>query len=315
MRKLVEQDKIFSMLLSLTWSSASIHTDLAKYKMPMVGGWAYSQTEWQDPWMFPTHMSMLNEAFAGASWVRDVIKPKKFGLICLNSPEMQQACANVNAVLSKAGAKMVKKVDVSLSDTDMSPAVLAFRQAQPDHIIHYAINPAPIAKFMVDAAQQGYYPPKGMSGNHLAAEVLGQLFGQLPVGRYWTNTTYKLWGTDFSAVINKYAPSNQGLNHHIVQAGYVGTEIFAQAAKMAGPNLTRGGLIAALNSQTWQASPSLGQKFMWNASGRNGGNNDAGNKREYMYKYTNTNTTANPDGSPSGFLPDTSKFVIWADAR
>jgi Recombinase len=41
----------------------------------------------------------------------------------------------------------------------------------------------------VSAQQQGYYPPKGISGNHLAAEVLGSLFGQWPVGRYWTNTT------------------------------------------------------------------------------------------------------------------------------
>ena len=30
-----------------------------------------------------------------------------------------------------------------------------------------------------------------------------------------------------------------------------------------------------------------------------------------MYKYTSSNTVANPDGSPSGFVPDPDQFVIY----
>jgi hypothetical protein len=60
-------------------------------------------------------------------------------------------------------------------------------------------TPATMAKFRVEAAQQGYQPSKGISGNHLAAEVLGSILGQWPVGRYWTNTIYKLWGPEFMA--------------------------------------------------------------------------------------------------------------------
>ena len=53
--------------------------------------------------MFPTHMSMYHEAHNGAIWARDVVKPKTYGLICLNSPEMQKACQNVRDVLDAAG--------------------------------------------------------------------------------------------------------------------------------------------------------------------------------------------------------------------
>jgi hypothetical protein len=120
----------------------------------------------------------------------------------------------------------------------MLPYVLAFRAANPEHIIHYVINPATMAKFMVEAAQQGYYPPLGISGNHLGAEVLGSIFGKWPAGRYWTNTTYKLWGTEFMATMDKYARGNRGTNHHIVQAGYMAANIFAEAAKAVGPDLT-----------------------------------------------------------------------------
>ena len=48
--------------------TASIHDDLKQYHLPYVGAWAYSQTEWQDPFMFPTHMSMIHEAMSGAHW-------------------------------------------------------------------------------------------------------------------------------------------------------------------------------------------------------------------------------------------------------
>ncbi len=221
-KKLVGQDKIFSLITGYDWATASIHEDLDQYKLPYIGSWAYSQTEWQDPYMFPTHMSMVHEATANANWVRNTIRPKTYGLICLTSPEMQLACGQAQKVLDAAGLTMVKKLDVGISVTSMSAQILAMRVANPDHVLHYVINPATMAKFMLEATQQGYYPPMGISGNHLAAEVLGSLFGKHPEGRYWTNTTYKLWGSEFMATMSKYARGNKGTNHHIVQAGYVG---------------------------------------------------------------------------------------------
>ncbi len=313
-KKLAGQDKIFSLTSAVSWATASIHDDLKQYKLPYIGAWAYSQTEWQDPYMFPTHMSMIHEAMAGANWAKNVIKPKTYGLVCLTSPEMQLACQEVQKIMDASGAKLVKKADVSISETSMSSQVLAMRAANPDHIIHYVINPATMAKFMVEAAQQNYYPPKGISGNHLAAEVLGSIFGKHPTNRYWTNTTYKLWGPEFMATMNKYARGNRGTNHHIVQAGYVAMNVFAQAAKETGPNLTRERMMATLGNGTiWKADASLDQKFQYINSERTGNNwnKEQGQGREFIYKYTSTNTVSNPDGSPSGFAPDTDQFVIY----
>jgi ABC-type branched-subunit amino acid transport system substrate-binding protein len=312
-KRLVGQDHIFSLVSAVDWATASIHDDLKQFGMPYVGAWAYSQTEWQDPFMFPTHMSMIHEAMAGAHWAANVVKPKTYGLICLTSPEMQLACNEVAKVLDASGSKLVKRADVSISETSMSAYVLAMRAANPDHIVHYVINPATMAKFMVEAQQQGYYPPKGISGNHLAGEVLGSIFGQWPVGRYWTNTTYKLWGPEFIATMNKYARANSGGNHHIVQAGYVGINIFAMAAKEVGPNLTRQRLMAQLgNGTVWKSDASLDQRFAYVPAERTGDSwdHDMGQGREFMYKMESTNTTANPDGSPNGFQPDPDQFVI-----
>ncbi len=316
LKKLVNQDKIFSLVSSIDWATASLHDDLAQHKLPYVGSWAYSQTEWQDPYMFPTHMSMIHEAMAGANWVRDVIKPKTFGLLCLTSPEMQLACDQVRKILEASGSKMVKKVDVAISETSMSSQVLAMRAANPEHVIHYVINAATLIKFMVESRTQNYYPPKGVSGNHLVAEALGSFIGEWPANRYWNNTTYKLWGPEFMAVMNKYARANSGMNHHIVQAAYVGVNMFAQAAKQVGPNLTRERLMSALTNNSWKTDASLDQKFSYGPAERGGnhGNQtwspEQGQGREFMYKYTGANTTSKPDGSPSGWEPDRDKFVI-----
>ncbi|WP_245541714.1 ABC transporter substrate-binding protein [Sporichthya polymorpha] len=318
LKKLAGQDKIFALLSYSSWASASIHSDLAQYKLPAVGTWAYSQTEWQDPYMFPTHMSMIHEAMANAHWVKNVIQPKTYGLVCLTSPEMQLSCNEVQRVLDASGSKMVKKLDVAITETSMSAQILSLRAAQPEHVVHYVINPATMAKFMVEATQQNYYPPKGISGNHLAAEVLGSLFGKHPVNRYWTNTTYKLWGPEFMATMAKYARGNKGLNHHIVQANYVGSLIFERAAKAVGPNLTRERLMAQLgNGDVYASDASLDQRFSWSKAERGGSydnqtwSKEMGQGREYMYKYTSTNTVADPNGAPSGFQPDPDQFVIY----
>jgi ABC-type branched-subunit amino acid transport system substrate-binding protein len=320
LKKLAGDDKVFALLSYSSWASASVHSDLAQYKLPAVGTWAYSQTEWQDPYMFPTHMSMIHEAMANANWVRNVIKPKTYGLVCLTSPEMQLSCDAVRKVLDAAGSKLVKKVDVGISETSMSAQILSLRAAAPDHVIHYVINPATMAKFMVEATQQNYYPPKGISGNHLAAEVLGSLFGKHPVGRYWTNTTYKLWGPEFMATMSKYARGNRGLNHHIVQANYVGSLIFERAAKAVGPNLTRERLMAQLgNGDVYEADASLDQRFSYSKAERGGDQEhqswspEMGQGHEYMYKYTSTNTVSDPNGTPSGFAPDPDQFEIYTN--
>lgn len=152
-----------------------------------------------------------------------------------------------------------------------------------------------------------------MSGNHLAAEVLGSVWGKFAAGRYWTNTTYKLWGAEFIATMNRYARGNKGANHHIVQAGYVGVNLLAQAAKAVGPNLTREALMDQLrNGEVWRSDASLDQKFSYRPSERadTGWSRDLGQGREFMYKYVGPNTVANPDGSSSGFIPDPDQFVI-----
>jgi hypothetical protein len=57
----------------------------------------------------------------------------------------------------------------------------------------------------------------------------------------------------------------------------------------------------------------MDQKFSYVASERTGDNwnHEYGQGREFIYRMDSTNTAANPDGSPSGWVPDPKQFVIY----
>ncbi|MEW6477634.1 MAG: ABC transporter substrate-binding protein, partial [Actinomycetota bacterium] len=310
-KKLVEQDKIFAFLGGLTFNSGLIQPDIERDKVPALAPGSLYRSEWENPWSFAIHMGMEHEAHAGGQWVIDVLKPKKIGLLCLNNAEMQATCDASTALMKKHGIQVVHRVTTSAETPDMSGDVLAMRAANPDHIIHYTTHPAATARFMLDASQQDYWPPKGISGNHMAGEFAGSLIGNYPAKHgYWTNTTYKLWGPELVSWSRKYVPDQEGLHNHVMQGQWWSTNVFFDVLKKMGPNVTREGLKRALETGEYATGPGLDQKFMWSPQGRNA--KGTGARREFMYKAVHSDWAATKDAAatPSGLIPDPTKFVI-----
>ncbi len=297
-RKLVEQDQIFSFITSITWGTGEVHGDLERDQVPWVGSWGFYTSEHRDPWMFPVHLASIHEAHTNAQWVRDNIQPETVGVLYLNSPEQHLALAAMKEVLDPAGIEVVREIPQEIATADESGNVLSMRGADPDHIIHFSWPP-PIVKFMVDAAAQGYWPTQGMSGNHFLGEVIGDLVGDWPLQSMWTISSYEIWGDEYLAVVDKYAPQMRERHHHITQSGFIGVQVFADAAEAVGPNLTRDELMSVLESREWDAGPGLGQSFLWSP-----GNHD--NIRcEYMFKYNSSET-----GSYQVYVPDPQQYEV-----
>lgn len=309
-KKLVEQSKVFALWGGCTFTENEIAVQVTRDQVPWFSSCSLYQVQWDSPWVFPIHMSMQHEATAGGKWVRDILKPKTFGLICLRVPEMQEACDTAAKVLQDAGAKMVHRVNVELSNPDMSGDVLAMRTANPDHILHYTTNPAYAGKFMIEAAQQNYWPPKGISGNHMAYTGLGDLLGQFPARGYWTNTTYLLWGPEFSAWMKRYVPGWADNLNHVQQGQWWQSLALMEKIKALGPNLTRARIKASMESEElWQTPLGLGQKFTWAPAQRSAPG--TGNATEYMYKYQSSDTYQRGDkAAPPGLVPDPDRFKI-----
>jgi ABC-type branched-subunit amino acid transport system substrate-binding protein len=292
-RKLTEEDKIFSLFTSVTWGSGEASGDLARAKIPWIGSWGFYTAEWKDPWMFPIHMASQHEAHGAALYARDVLKPKTVGILYLNSPEQLQAKKNIHEVLDPAGIKVVRELSQEIDTPDESSNVLNMRAGNPDHILAFSWPP-PVTKFIVDAAQQNYWPPKGLNSNHYAIEAIQELIGDFPKKGLYTITNFKVWSdnAEYLAIMRKYAPQLMKKHHHKTQGAYVAARTFAEAAKQIGPELTRAKIVQKLESQPWDAGPGLGVQFYWKA-----GNHDTA-RCEFMWKYT-----ANPTGSQRVWEP------------
>ena len=94
---------------------------------------------------------------------------------------------------------------------------------------------------------------------------MGRLIGDWATQGMYSITSYKLWGAgdEYQAIMDKYAPQMKKMHHHQTQSGYVGVKIAADAAKAAGPNLTRDWIMRALRIRRWDFGPGLGQSVLW----------------------------------------------------
>ena len=304
-RKLIDEAKIFSFITSVTWGTGEVHGDLARDKIPWIGSWGFYTSEWKDPWMFPLHLSTVTEARNTAIWVRDIIKPKTVGILYLNTPEQQLAKKSMHEILDPAGIKTVREIPQEIDTPDESSNVFSMRAANPDHILHISWPP-PMIKFIVDSANQGYWPPTGLSGNHLIGEQIGRLVGEWPKKGMYSITSYKLWGSgdEYQAIMDKYAPQMKKLHHHQTQEGYIGVKVAAEAMKVNGPKLTRDSIIKTLESRKWDFGPGIGQSVLWAP-----GNHDT-MRCEYMMQYNSPDT-----GSYKVFIPEPRKSYVCDDGK
>ncbi|HEY4410808.1 MAG TPA: ABC transporter substrate-binding protein [Acidimicrobiia bacterium] len=299
--KLVHEQKVFSLVTSMTFGSGEVHGDLARDRIPWVGDIGWYGSSWTDPWMIPMYFSAVADGSAIAQWVSAVIKPQRVGILYLNTPEMKAAKDEITRVLKTKNINVVKAISQELDTADESPAVLQFRSANVDHIIHVSWPP-PVVKFMIDAAQQGFYPEKGMSGNHFVAEAVPELIGKWPLNRYWNSSAYQVWGPEYEAIMKKYAPGLSTLHHHNTQTAYIAMRLFKEAAEEVGPNLTRDALMKAFESHPWDAGPGLAQTFLWKP-----GLHDT-LRCNYMFKYTSME-----EGSGKVWTPDPTQFKSCGD--
>lgn len=263
-RKLVDEDQVFAFITSITWGTGELHQDLARDQVPWFGSWGFFTSEWRDPWMFPAHMATIHEATANSIWVRDKLQPESVGIIYLNIPEDRLAVDAMRDVYDPAGIEVVLEQPIEIETPDHTPAVIEMQAANPDHVIHFAWA-APMAGWMIAAEQQGYWPPLGISGNHFAAEALGEFVGDWPLKGMWTITTFKVWNdnTEYIAALEKYNPDQLLKIHHITQSGYAGARIFIETAKQVGPDITRENMMEAWEAQPWDAGPGMGITFAW----------------------------------------------------
>jgi branched-chain amino acid transport system substrate-binding protein len=298
------KSQVFAFVPSESFITDTIHDTLAKDKVPWMS-WGWFKSEYTDPYMFPCHANGMKEARNLAKWVAETLHPQTVGIMYLNVTEDIAAKDEAARTLQQYGVKVVQTVGQEWDSPDESQHVLAMRVANPDHIMSFSW-PAPVAKFFHDAGGQNWAPKLGFSGNHLTADPgYGPIFSDYIKGKLTTITSWVAPGaqnepagtSDLSglklmrAVANRYAGDNlvgfkfrYAMGHHITQSAFACTKIFADTARQLGPNLTRAGLISALESGSYDTG--MGVTLRWPHGAH--GQDPYPFSREYMYQWVGT---------------------------
>ena len=280
-RKLVQEQKVFALVTSMTFGSGEVHGDLARDRIPWIGDIGWYGSSWTDPWMVPMYFSAVNDASAVAQWLVKSVHPKNVGILFLNTPEMKLARDEMTRVLTANGIKVGLSIAQELDTADESGNVLQMRSAGVDHIAHFSWPP-PVAKFLIDSAQQGFWPEKGISGNHMVIEAIPGIVGSWPLNRWWSSSSYHVWGSRVrghhqevrAEPLDPPPPQHPDRLHRAAppQAGGGGSR----------PQPHPGRPDEAVESHPWDAGPDLGQSFTWKPNAHDT------LRCEYMFKYSST---------------------------
>jgi branched-chain amino acid transport system substrate-binding protein len=152
--------------------------------------------------------------------------------------------------LKSRGMQPAAEASYVPSDVDISAQVVALRQADPDVVI-LGVIPKHGALFMKEAQRLGW-KCKVVGHNTMADPVVIDLAGAEALEGVYVNLMTAVDGMDKPAVkqaneiLAKYYPSTKP--GYYPYLGMAGALIVVEAAKRAGPDLTRAKLITALES-------------------------------------------------------------------
>jgi branched-chain amino acid transport system substrate-binding protein len=196
----------------------------------------------------------------------------------------KEGLAAVTSEIQKlGGAQMVGSASYELTDLDMSTQVQNLQQQNPDAVITFAL-PQSLALYLTAAAKAGFHTQVLSTSIALVPKLLKAL------GPLAEQTYFDAWLPDpssnlkqivfYRSVISKYANTKTAPVGPVTLVGVTAAQILVQALRQAGPNLSRDGLIKALEKiHNWSGSPALNLTF---GSGKHNGPEGA-----YMAEWAN----------------------------
>ena len=242
-----------------SFSTGTIQEYVKAQKIPFIGSYGLYLEEYKNDnrYSFPTQVPVFDIARLFGKFLIEEVKPKSVGISYLNIEAAQECMKGLESYLSKAGVPVVAKVSNEFDEPDLTPQVLKMRQANPD-IVAFCNDPLNNAKFVgVAARSQRYKPPKGWIGGWPTVPEFGKIVGDWGIGHYGfssvcyheapecdANPDVKL----FKAQMARHYPGEMERMHYYGQNLWCGAKMIVEALKLAGPNLTREGLLTALDS-------------------------------------------------------------------
>ncbi|HVW35243.1 MAG TPA: ABC transporter substrate-binding protein, partial [Acidimicrobiia bacterium] len=252
LRKLANDDKVFSMGPSLDFNLDTVQPFLAQQKLPWIGDSGLYPAEYTSPWMFPSQIPGPDVGALIGTFSGRTLGAKTVGVSYLNDVAGPDCTERVKEVGKTVGYTVTATAQNSQTQGDLTQQVLTIQAAHPDAVV-FCNDPVNTVKFVQAAGRVNYRPPKGWVAGFVAADDVPQAMGAAGVGLYGF-TSFDFYGSDtpgirqFRQITEHYYPSI--FHHFYTQAAYAGAEALAAAIRQAGPRLTRTGLVAAMKTMS-----------------------------------------------------------------
>lgn len=254
-RRLVQQDQVFALVggCGSPTSAAILQFIASQPEVPYLFPWA-GMTELTEPVkknvfaLLPSYVFQV-DALLPYTIQKASPKPKTAGILMMNVPGAEDMRKAARQVLAAQGVQLVYDELFEVNTPDYTPYILQLKSKAPDLVL-FGDSAAGAAKMFLTMKRQGWRPPTGFGVATLTAEQFLD-----PVGDYADN-----WLTAAGMVVPPNAPEAKECNdalkasypdqkpNHFTMFGCLAAKITVDAMNRAGRNLTRAGLIAALEN-------------------------------------------------------------------
>ncbi len=251
-KKLVEQDKVFALVGTLGTPGVVATVDyIVERQVPSVyQGTGVSVLAFPPKrYFFPVQPNYISEGRIIAQYVVENLNLKRVAVACEQTDIGSEGLRGVRDQLTQYGMEPVAVVNFGAADVDFSSQVLKLIQAKPEAVIVYSTI-KPCAGLLKQAATMG------LAAQFLTTYVnadpiqMPNLAGEACIGLIAPGWVPVL-GTDPDSVkyLEIYQRSFPGeVPSAYAAAGFIACEVFCEALKRAGRDVTREGLIDALET-------------------------------------------------------------------
>lgn len=256
-KKLVEQDKVFAILAPQGTAPILATVDyLLESKVPLLFPFQGADVLSGKRLIFTSFTLYPLQSKLMVDYLVEKRKMTKFASIYQDDEYGKSFLRGFEGNLDRYKLKLVAAESVKRGAIDLSAQVAKVRQAKPDAVF-LILTPGPGAQVLKEAAKVGWKDSVLVSSGPLTDEnfiILGAGVGEGVEGlSLWPDPVHSEQPAikKYREILEKYAPGNKPNRYSLF--GYFYAMLFTEGVKRAGKDLTREGLIKALEGiKNWE---------------------------------------------------------------
>lgn len=251
-KKLVEQDNVFAIVAPVGTSTLTAVRDYLRRNGVPVVAYLNGATKFSnpvDPLLFAGLMTYEREARILVKYAAESLHLRKLGVFYQNDDFGRDGLTGAKRAAEEFGLETVAEVSYNPADVDVSAHVLKLKESGAEGVLIWST--VKHAALLMGEAQKINYRPKWLGSSVIASTSLPELAGEAAEGAYFVGYSANIWDEDHPVVkefLENYPRYEKTPINSSNLTGWAAGRIFAEAVRRAGPNLTREGLIRALET-------------------------------------------------------------------